>query len=185
MRKLDKLDLTFGQYGSKIREMIKTQGYTLTAIGESLGITIQTVSKTLNGTGFMSDDNFIEMLTILGVSKVKRNILLTRLQEQRKNPLIDNVILNYRLKATRLIRGITVEQMEERGVTRETLHQVESGKAVVGPKRIEDFNKALNIAGVESVESRENVEYLLNHFSENDLLTVGLLLLRKYEAAKR
>jgi hypothetical protein len=75
--------------------------------------------------------------------------------------------------------------MEERGVTRETLHQVESGKAVVGPKRIEDFNKALNIAGVESVESRENVEYLLNHFSENDLLTVGLLLLRKYEAAKR
>ena len=56
---------------------------------------------------------------------------------------------------------------------------------MVGPKRIEDFNKALNIAGVESVESRENVEYLLNHFSENDLLTVGLLLLRKYEAAKR
>ena len=185
MRKLDKLDLTIGQYGGKIREMIKIQGYTLTEIGASLGITIQTVSKTLNGTGFMSDDKFVEMLRILGVPKPKQKIFLTRMQEQRKNPLIDNVILNYRLKATRLIRGVTVEQMEDRGVSRETLQQVESGKAVVGPKRLEDFNKALNVAGVESKESRENVEYLLNNFSENDLLTVGLLLLRKYDAAKR
>ena len=185
MRKLGKLDLTIGQYGGQIRELLKDQDYTMTSMGEALGITIQTVSKTLNGTGFMSDDKFIEMLKILGVSTAKRKLLLANMQEQRKNPVNENVIYNYRLKAIRLIRGITVEQMEERGVSRETLQQVESGKTVLGPKRIGDFNKALNIAGLESQESRENVEYLLGNFSENDLLTVGLLLLRKYEAAKR
>lgn len=183
MTKISKQDHTFGKYGTILKNHMG--GITQTEWAARLGIPIANLNGLLRGRAFPSDAKINQFIDGLAMStaiaqRVKRNIKLQRLY-----PVINDPFIGPRLRAIRVIRGYNPQEMQLRGISPSTLSQVEGGLVNVGPKRLEDFKKALNIPGVADAEQQETIDYLLNNYTTADLLTVGYYLINQYENTLR
>lgn len=180
MRELKKTeDRTLGGYGSILKRYMGE--VTQTEWAKQLGIPMANLNGLIRGRNFPSNQIIEQFIHGLGIptaiaDRVKRNIRLQRLY-----PVIKDPFIGPRLRAIRVIRGLGVSDMVSKGISASTLSQVEGGLVTVGPKRMDDFRKALNIGGVQTEEQKATIDYLLNNYTTADLLTVGYYLINQYE----
>ncbi len=174
-----KEDLTIGKYGTMIRNHL--HGYTQTELEKEFKICRGGLSGLLRGVTFPKQEKIEALLEYLRIPVKARNEILNNINKQRLHPVIKDPIIGPRIKALRTLANMRTNELASEEITAGMWVNVEQSLVDPSAELRLVMSRRLGRSVFVTDEHRKTFEELLSKYSEEDLLTVGMFLVNKYE----
>lgn len=178
-----KQDPTINGYATMIREYMG--GHTQVELEKMFDIHRNGLSGLLRGATFPKQEKIELMLDFLSIPPKKKNMILDSIKNQRLFPVIKDRFFGFRLKAVRIMNKIRIKDLVDSNLTESFVQQIEGGLLDISSDKRLYISQRLGSSVYVNDDRRKIYNELLERYSEEDLLTVGLFLLNKHESRNK
>lgn len=180
---MKKEDPTINQYATKLRQYMVN--HTQTELEIKFSLTKGSLSGLLRGVAFPKRDKLLAMMSYLNIPDKTKDEIITAIDRQRLFPCIKDPFIGFRIKAIRAMNKLSIPMVSTEGLTASFIQRVEGGLMDISAEKRLLLSKRLGQSVFIDDARRKVYAELLERYSEEDLLTVGLYLLNKHESVNK